>query len=120
MPLFRFGQGHVINNYYENVISTGINSRMGARIRIEGNHFENSNNPIVSFYSDNLGYWDAVDNIYENVTWEENTSSGIIAGPDVSSTVSYRPPYNYSPMPAVEVKQHVLNNAGVGKLDGCL
>jgi pectate lyase len=120
MPLFRFGQGHVANNYYENVISTAINSRMGARIRIDGNHFQDCQNPIVSFYSDSQGYWDTADNIFENVTWEENTSSGIIAGPNVGSTVSYTPPYNYSLVPADDVKQHVLNNAGVGKLDGCL
>jgi pectate lyase len=92
---------------------------MGAHIRIDGNHFEDAKNPIVSFYSDELGYWDAVDNIFENVTWEENTSSGIIAGPDVGSTVSYQPPYSYSLIPVDDVKQHVLNNAGVGKLDGC-
>ncbi len=120
MPLFRFGQGHVVNNYYENVISTAINSRMGARIRIEGNHFEYCNNPIVSFYSDAYGYWDTADNIFESVAWEENTSSGIIAGPNVGSTISYTPPYNYSPIAAADVKQHVLNNAGVAKLDGCL
>jgi pectate lyase len=120
MPLFRFGQGHVVNNYYENVISTAINSRMGARIRIEGNHFEYCNNPIVSFYSNAYGYWDTADNIFESVNWEENTSSGIIAGPNVGSTVSYKPPYDYSPIPAADVKQHVLNNAGVGKLGGCL
>jgi pectate lyase len=118
LPLFRFGQGHVVNNYYKNILDTGINARMGANIRIDGNHFEDAKNPIVSFYSDELGYWDAVDNIFENVTWEES-SSGIIAGPDVSSTVSYKPNYSYSLIPAKDVKQHVLNNAGVGKVDGC-
>lgn len=65
MPLFRFGQGHAVNNFYENITSTAINSRMGARIRIKGNHFEYVNNPIVSFYSqgysfysDTQGYWE--------------------------------------------------------------
>jgi pectate lyase len=119
LPLFRFGQGHVVNNYYENILSTAINSRMGARIRIDGNHFEYVNNPIVSFYSDTQGYWDTADNIYENVTWLENTSSGIIAGPDVGSTISYTPSYRYSLIPVEDVKQHVLNNAGVGKIEGC-
>ncbi|MGD9214475.1 MAG: hypothetical protein PVJ84_06660 [Desulfobacteraceae bacterium] len=119
LPLFRFGQGHVVNNYYKNILSTGINARMGAYIRIDGNYFESSTNPIVSFYSDELGYWDAVDNIFDDVTWQESSSSGIIAGPDVESTVSYEPPYSYSLVPVADVKQHVLNNAGVGKLDGC-
>ncbi|MES9944713.1 MAG: pectate lyase [Candidatus Thiodiazotropha sp.] len=120
MPLFRFGQGHVVNNYYENVMSTAINSRMGARIRIDGNHFEYVSNPIVSFYSNTHGYWDTADNIFENVTWEENMSSGIVAGPNVGSTISYSPPYSYSLIPVDDVKQHVLNNSGVGKLEGCL
>jgi pectate lyase len=109
----------VVNNYYKDILSTGINARMGATIRIDGNHFEDCINPIVSFYSDELGYWDVADNIFENVTWKENTSSGIIAGPDVGSTVSYQPPYSYSLVPVDDIKAHVLNNAGVGKLEGC-
>lgn len=120
LPLFRFGQAHVVNNYYENILDTGINARMGARVRIDGNHFENAHNPIVSFYSKALGYWDTADNLFEQVTWEENTSNGVIAGPNVGSTVSYQPAYRYTPVPAADVRQHVLNNAGVGKLDGCL
>jgi pectate lyase len=119
LPLFRFGQGHVINNYYENILNTAVNSRMGALMRIEGNHFENAKNPIVSFYSDSSGYWDTSENIYENVTWEESTLDGIIAGPNVGSTASYKPPYSYSLIPVSEVKQHVLNNAGVGKIHKC-
>lgn len=120
LPLFRFGQAHVANNYYENVLETGVNSRMGARIRIDGNYFENVHNPIVSFYSKTQGYWDATDNIFESVTWEADTSSGTIAGPNVGSTISYKPAYSYSLVSAVSVKQYVLNNAGVGKLNGCL
>lgn len=120
LPLFRFGQAHVANNYYENVLDTGINARMGARIRIDGNYFENVHNPIVSFYSKTQGYWDVADNVFNNVTWEENTSNGIIAGPNVGSTVSYKPAYGYSLVPAADTKAYVLNNAGVGKLDGCL
>jgi pectate lyase len=120
LPLFRFGQAHVANNYYEDVRQNGINSRMGARIRIEGNYFENANNPIISFYSKTQGYWDTADNIFKSVTWKEDTSSGIIAGPNVGSTISYKPAYGYSLVPTSDVKQYVLNNAGVGKLDGCL
>ncbi len=120
MPLFRFGQAHVLNNYYDNVMSTAINARMGARMRIDGNYFENVNNPIVSFYSDVLGYWDTADNVFDNVTWEADTSRGVIAGPEVGSTVSYKPAYSYSLVPAANVREYVLNNVGVGKLEGCL
>ena len=120
LPLFRFGEGHVINNYYDGILSTGINSRMGATIRIEGNVFENSQNPIVSFYSDEIGYWDVQDNIFSNITWEEGSGDDIIAGPNVQSTVSYTPPYSYSALPASDAKGHVLANAGAGVISNCV
>jgi len=120
LPLFRFGQAHVANNYYENILDTGINARMGARIRIDGNYFENAHNPIVSFYSAALGYWDAKDNVFQNVTWQEDAGNGVVAGPNVGPTIPYKPAYGYSLVPAADAKAYVLNNAGVGKLDGCL
>lgn len=58
LPLFRFGSAHIFNNYYKDVASTAINSRMGACVKIENNHFENVNNPYVSAYSDEDGYGD--------------------------------------------------------------
>ncbi|WP_193906163.1 pectate lyase family protein [Cellvibrio polysaccharolyticus] len=120
LPLFRFGQAHVYNNYYKNVLDTGINSRMGARIRIDNNYFENVKNPIVSFYSSQIGYWHTAGNVFQSVTWQEYPSDGIIAGPNVGSTVNYNPPYNYSLMSANDARAHVLVNAGVGKVSNCL
>lgn len=120
LPLFRFGQAHIYNNYYKNVLDTGINSRMGARIRIDNNYFENVKNPIVSFYSNQIGYWHTAGNVFQSVTWQEYPSDGIIAGPNVGSTVNYNPPYNYSLMSANDARAHVLVNAGVGKVSNCL
>lgn len=120
LPLFRFGQAHVYNNYYKNVLDTGINSRMGARIRIDNNYFENVKNPIVSFYSSQIGYWHTSGNVFQSVTWQEYPSDGIIAGPNVGSTVNYTPPYSYSLMSANDARNHVLVNAGVGKVSSCL
>ncbi|WP_439509318.1 pectate lyase family protein [Marinimicrobium koreense] len=120
LPLFRFGEGHIVNNYYDGVISTGINSRMGATLRIEGNVFEDAQNPIVSFYSSELGYWDVEDNTFNNVNWVEYPSDGVIAGPDVQSTTSYLPPYSYSRLFAADTKAHVLANAGAGIVTDCL
>ena len=113
VPLFRFGQGHLYNNYYYNIIDTGINSRMGARLRIENNHFESSKNPVVSFYSDEIGYWDLRDNLLENVTWEES-SDGIIADESMESTTSYDPPYSYTLDDVDCVREIVLATAGAG------
>ncbi|MFS1512080.1 pectate lyase family protein [Chengkuizengella sp. SCS-71B] len=106
-PLFRFGQGHLYNNYYNNIIDTGINSRMGATLKIENNHFENSKDPIVSLYSSEIGYWDVSNNIFQNNTGNQPTTS----------TVSYTPPYTYSLDPVENVKSIVISNAGVGKID---
>lgn len=111
-PLFRFGEGHLFNNYYYNVIDSGINSRMGARLRIENNHFENSKNPVVSFYSDEIGFWDLEDNFLDGVYWDDN--SGPVAGDAMTSTVRYQPPYSYSLDDISCVRDIVVATAGAG------
>lgn len=120
MPLYRFGEAHVLNNFYENITSTAVNARMGATIRVEGNVFENAKNPIVSFYSDEIGFWDVADNIFTDINWNPSPGDGIIAGPEVTSTVSYTPPYEYSALPASEVEAHVTAHAGVNRITDCL
>ncbi len=126
LPLFRFGEGHIVNNYYTDIVETGINSRMGAVIRIEGNHFANAKNPILSKDSSAVGYWDigtADSNIYQDVTWNPDTCTGetvgtcVVAGPVVSTTQQYEPPYTFSLIPTTDVKQHVVDNAGVNKIN---
>lgn len=115
LPLFRFGQGHIYNNYYNDIQDSGINSRMGAVIRIETNVFENAKNPIVSFYSSNYGYWDTRGNSFSNIDWQEYPSDGIIAGPNVQPTAVLNLPYSFTLLPTNQVKAHVLANAGVNK-----
>ncbi|WP_414694885.1 pectate lyase family protein [Paenibacillus sp.] len=105
-PLFRFGQGHLFNNYYYNIIDTGINSRMGAKLRIEHNVFENSKDPIVSLYSSEPGYWDVENNLFINSTGNQPTTD----------TTTYTPPYSYTLDPVENTKSIVLANAGVGKI----
>ena len=114
-PLWRFGEGHLFNNYYNGVAVTGINSRMGARLRIDNNHFENSRNVVVSCDSDQVGSWDLRNNTFLNVTWELGDCLAM-AGPNAQSTTTYNPPYSYSLTPVADVKTHVINCAGVGKL----
>ena len=106
-PLFRFGQGHLFNNYYDQIIDTGINTRMGAKLRIEQNHFERSKDPIVTLYSKEIGYWDVRDNKFTNSTGNMPTTS----------TTTYTPPYNYTLTPVDNVKALVTQNAGVGKIN---
>lgn len=113
-PLLRFGQTHIYNNYFNQVTDTGINTRMGNRVRIENNVFENSKNPIVSCYSRELGFWDARDNQLNNVSWQ-NSSDCAVAGSGNTATISYNPPYNATLLPTSAVKAHVQSNAGAGR-----
>lgn len=117
VPLFRFGYGHLFNNYFNNISSTAINSRMGAELLIENNVFENTKNPIVSFYSAENGYWNLSGNYFgEGVTWT-TPDAGDVSAQDGVSTSSYVVPYSYSLDPVDEVKAKVLANAGVNKID---
>lgn len=113
-PLFRFGEGHLFNNYYYNVHGSGINSRMNAKLRIENNHFERSNNPVVSFYSKSFGFWDLRNNMLDGVTWQQS-SSGKIAGADMQSTTQLTLPYHYVMDDTHCVRSIVLATAGAGK-----
>ena len=120
MPSYRFGTGHVYNNYFYDVISSGVNSRMEACLRVENNYFEDSDDPILTANSTLDGFWDLRSgfngsdnsNIYVNCTNSRPTSS----------TCTFNPTYDYSAAlePASSVKASVLNSAGVGKIDtGC-
>ncbi|MBV2129186.1 pectate lyase family protein [Arsukibacterium indicum] len=118
LPLFRFGQGHIYNNFYDGAQESGINSRMGAVIRIEHNHFANMKNPVMSMFSQEIGYWQLIDNIFENITWEQGAEGSVIAE-DNQSTGELNVPYDYqnSLIPVHNVKQTVLRYAGVGVID---
>lgn len=113
MPLYRFGTGHVFNNYYSGVESTGINSRMGACLRVENNYFQDAQNPIVSAYSSSLGGVDESGSIYDNVTWDLSASD---VNAPLNCTLSV--PYSYSSYlhSTSSVPSIVVANAGVGKI----
>lgn len=56
-PSFRFGTGHIFNNYYYGLIDSGINTRMGAQLLVESSVFESSTeDAILSDDSDETGY----------------------------------------------------------------
>jgi pectate lyase len=113
MPLFRGGQGHVFNNFYTGVADTGINSRLGACLLIEANVFENSKNPWVSAFSDELGGGE----LRCNMTSADTTfayADDVRELPTCDTTV----PYDYAAVlnhPS-NVEAVVTAGAGVGKL----
>lgn len=112
-PLIRYSDTHIYNNYYNRILDSGINSRMGAQVRVENNVFENSKNPVMSCYSPQIGYWDTRGNLLNNVTWQSD-SGCVLAGNAMTATTRFNPPYQYNLLPASQVRNHVLQNAGAG------
>ncbi|AWB69237.1 pectate lyase (plasmid) [Saccharobesus litoralis] len=123
VPLFRYGYGHLYNNYFYNIAGSAINSRMGAQLLIENNLFENVKNAIVSLASREKGYWYARGNSFVNVSYSSDSSFGStedsysLSG-DITGTYD-DVPYDYSShlLDINDVKAHVLTHAGVGKID---
>lgn len=113
LPLLRYGTVHAYNNYYNNIAKSGMNPRIGGQIKAENNVFENAENPIGTFYTDDLGYWDVSGNVFTNVTWVSN-STNHPAGPTVESTTSITIPYVYKLDQASCVKTVVKATAGTG------
>jgi pectate lyase len=114
LPLFRGKTGHIFNCYYSNIESTAINSRLNSCIRVEKNYFENVQNPWVSAYSDVLGGVELIDNYLINSPFNYSSS-------DTFEPYSCEAeiPYNYGEVlnAVMEVKEMVMQYAGVGKLD---
>jgi len=108
MPSIRFGKAHVFNNYYrDNPDGSGVNSRMGAVVRVEGNHFENTENPIVFLDSAKTGTWDVTGG---------NTFVSCTSSQPTTSTGQLAPPYPYTLDPVADVPTMVPAAAGVGKI----
>jgi pectate lyase len=108
VPVYRFGTGHVFNNYYKHVYGTGVNSRMGACLKVEKNYFEDTKDPITTKNSAQPGNWDAADNYYAACKGSQPTTS----------TCTLALPYAYATLltKTQEVKAVVTQWAGVGKL----
>ncbi|WP_437729931.1 pectate lyase family protein [Sorangium sp. So ce1335] len=106
LPSYRGGNGHIFNNYFEDVPTSGVNSRVGACLRVEGNHFFNVKNPITTLDSD-AGGTHRIDNLFEQTTGTQKS------GADCTWTA----PYDYPLDRAADVKAIVLAHAGVGKTD---
>ncbi|WP_437618096.1 pectate lyase family protein [Sorangium sp. So ce1151] len=106
LPSYRGGNGHVFNNYFENVSASGVNSRVGACLRVEGNHFFKVKNPITTLDSA-AGGTDRKDNVFEETTGTQ------ASGEDCA----WSAPYEYPLDGSAAVKAVVLEHAGVGKTD---
>ncbi|MEU8817488.1 pectate lyase [Actinoplanes sp. NPDC048796] len=94
-PLLRGGVAHIFNNYYYRLNESGINSRAGAKAKVENNYFEDSKDVLGTFYTDAAGYWQVAGNILDNVTWSAPGEDTNPAGPNLTSTTSVSVPYSY-------------------------
>ncbi|CAG9977906.1 unnamed protein product [Clonostachys byssicola] len=102
-PSIRFGTLHLYSSCYEDVPTSGINSRMGAQVLVENTSFTNVKRAIVTnLDSDEDGYATSRDNIF-NESDTEITQEG-----------SFEPEYSYTADPASCICELLKSSAGVG------
>ncbi|MEE1756427.1 pectate lyase family protein [Streptomyces sp. SP18CS02] len=114
-PLLRGGIAHIYNNHYVKLNESGINSRAGARAKVDNNYFKDSKDVLGTFYTDAAGYWQVSGNTFDNVTWSAKSSENNPAGPDPKSNTTVGIPYSYSLDDASCVPSVVSQTAGAGK-----
>ncbi|MGW0563242.1 pectate lyase family protein [Streptomyces sp. NPDC003016] len=114
-PLLRGGTAHMYNNYYLRLNESGINSRAGARAKVDNNYFKDSKDVLGTFYTDAAGYWQVSGNTFDNVTWSGRGTENNPAGPDPKSNTTVGIPYPFSLDAAGCVPDVVSRTAGADK-----
>ncbi|MEU0661929.1 pectate lyase family protein [Streptomyces lavendulocolor] len=114
-PLLRGGIAHIYNNHYRSLNESGINSRAGARAKVDNNYFEDSKDVLGTFYTDAAGYWQVAGNIFDNVTWSAREGDHNPAGPNPQSNTTVGIPYSYTLDAAGCVPDVVSRTAGADK-----
>lgn len=124
-PLQRFGYSHMLNNYFTDVRTSTINVRMGGYSLVEGNYFENTQNPVTSRDSSALGYWELQNNNIMSpsdfstygITWVASTSTPTKDSTDWTTTGTFPVGlgYTYSVHSPACLKAGLRNVAGAGK-----
>ncbi|MEV4949394.1 pectate lyase [Streptomyces sp. NPDC053755] len=114
-PLLRGGIAHIYNNYYAKLNESGINSRAGARAKVDNNYFKDSKDVLGTFYTDAAGYWQVSGNIFDNVTWSSPGTDNKPAGPNPQSNTTVGIPYAYTLDAAGCVPDVVSRTAGADK-----
>lgn len=98
-PSIRFGTLHVYNSLYENLATSGINTRMGAQALIESTAFVNAKRAVTTLDSDDDGF--AVLNDVDLGGSDNSAPEGTISGSDL--------PYTYELVGAANVASAVAD-----------
>ncbi|MER7871135.1 polysaccharide lyase family 1 protein [Streptomyces cellulosae] len=114
-PLLRGGIAHMYNNHYKQLNESGINSRAGARAKVDNNYFEDSKDVLGTFYTSEAGYWQVGGNVFDNVTWGSRDDDHNPAGPNPTSNTSVSIPYGFTLDGANCVPSVVAQTAGANK-----
>ncbi|KFA60376.1 hypothetical protein S40285_08850 [Stachybotrys chlorohalonatus IBT 40285] len=102
-PSIRFGTAHIYSSCYENIPTSGINSRMGANVLVEQNSFVNTNLAIVTDLDSDLeGYANQRNNIFTNSPTR------------ITRAGTWTAPYSYTLDPASCICSLVKARAGTG------
>ncbi|WP_051633824.1 pectate lyase family protein [Bacillus sp. UNC41MFS5] len=108
-PRVRFGEVHVFNNYYAGVTEYGIGVGVEAKVVSENNYFETQNPTSYLDTPSMKGYIKDSGSYFASSVTSKFEPEGIKWSPS-----SF---YSYKLDPAGDVKEIVMNGAGVGKLD---
>ncbi|GAB2764612.1 hypothetical protein GCM10027072_74130 [Streptomyces bullii] len=108
-PRVRFGEPvHLFNNYYFHNTDVGVACQAGAGCVVEGNYFEDVEEPVTDHYAGPSGRCVARDNVFVGAEAGRPVCSGSVEEP--------RNHYSYTLDDPNTVKAVVTAGAGVGKL----
>ncbi|KAH9890774.1 pectate lyase a [Xylariomycetidae sp. FL2044] len=100
-PSYRFGEGHIFNNYFSNLIETGVNTRTQAQLLIESSVFESCPRKAI-FTNDGSGAGYAVVNDVDLGESENLAPEGTLTSV----------PYSYDLLGSADTKASVMASAG--------
>ncbi|KAF5631604.1 putative pectate lyase 1 [Fusarium sp. NRRL 25303] len=102
-PSIRFGTAHIYSSCYEDLPTSGVNSRMGAQVLVETTAFVNVKRPIVTnLDSKEDGFAIEKDNLFEN------------SEAQITQEKDFVPPYDYTTDSADCICDYLKEKAGTG------